>query len=175
MSTVAATASSQNATLPDIPELYNPNFLDVLLPPVDVKVPDVVTESKQPSGSTARNPMMDALQSTANQAFTTNLAPAYSSTGSATLDAFQFLSGHCSMSQMNAYLKDAWAEDASLTLRIIWNLRSIHDGKGDKETFYRYVFTLFLYHELSIELVCLAHLAGYTKIIHELPFPTSIS
>jgi hypothetical protein len=34
-------------------------------------------------------------------------------------------------------LAKAWEEDPSLTLRIIWNTRSIHNGKGDKELFYR--------------------------------------
>jgi hypothetical protein len=146
--TLAAAASSQNVTLPDIPELYNPNFLDVLLPAVDVKTS---TSAPKSSTSTPRNPMIDALQATAKQTFTENLAPAYSSTGSPTLDAFQFLKGHVSERQFNTYLKKAWDEDSSLTLRIIWNLRSIHDGKGDKETFYRYVyFSRVIHYKISL-------------------------
>jgi Domain of unknown function (DUF2828) len=134
MSTLAAAASSQNVTLPDIPELYNPHFLDLLLPVADVKISEPVTES-----STPRNPMVDALKTTITQTLTENFAPAFSYTGSPTLDAFQFLKGHVSESQLNIYLKNAWDEDSSLTLKIIWNLRSIHDGKKDKETFYRCV------------------------------------
>jgi len=133
-STLAAAASSQNVTVPDIPELYDPNFLDVLIPA------EPVTESKKASSSAPKNPMIDALRATANQTFTENFAPAYSSTYSPTLDAFQFLKDHVSVPKFNAYLKSAWDEDPALTLRIIWNLRSIHDGKGDRETFYRYVF-----------------------------------
>lgn len=135
--TFAAAASSQNVTLPHIPELYNPNFLDVLVPVVDAKIFESVTNLKQPSGSTFRNPMIDALQASAKQMLTENLAPAYNSTGSPTLDAFQFLRCHVSESELNTYLRNAWDEDSALTLRIIWNLRSIHDGRGEKEIFYR--------------------------------------
>lgn len=64
------------------------------------------------------------------------MAEAYSSTGSATLDAFNGLNWW-SFQQINKALERAWAEDPALTLRIIWNMRSIHDGKGENELFYR--------------------------------------
>jgi hypothetical protein len=130
-----AFASSQNVSLPEIPELYNPNFLDALIPPVE---PRSVSKLKEASGQSNR--MIDALQATTNQTFTENLAPTYSSTGSPTLDAFQLLHGRDSGPQFNSYLENAWHEDSDLTLRIIWNIRSIHDGRGDKGLFYRYVF-----------------------------------
>lgn len=38
---------------------------------------------------------------------------------------------------IDSVLARAWAEDPALTLKIIWNTGSIHDGKGDKELFYR--------------------------------------
>lgn len=41
--------------------------------------------------------------------------------------------------KVDRFLGSAWEEDPNLTLRIIWNTRSIHDGKGEKELFYRYV------------------------------------
>ncbi|KIJ09162.1 hypothetical protein PAXINDRAFT_87872 [Paxillus involutus ATCC 200175] len=43
-------------------------------------------------------------------------------------------------------LENAWAEDPALTLRMIWSARSIHDGKGDKELFYRAFGWLFDHH-----------------------------
>ena len=133
-STPTTMASSQNVTLPFIVELYDPNFLDILLPPAkeeDIKVLPMEIDAPD------KNPMMEALQSTANQTFTENSAPAYSSTGSPTLDAFQGLNKYTFGHTVNDYLAESWKEDADLTLRIIWNLRSIHDGKSEKEAFYR--------------------------------------
>ena len=81
--------------------------------------------------------MMDALKATAHRALTENWDPAYSSTLSATLDAFQSLRPGWFDINLGDTLKKAWAEDPELTLRIIWNSRSIHDGKSDKEVFYQ--------------------------------------
>ncbi len=132
-SATLASSSSHLALLPAIPELLNPNFLDVLVPakPVQTTVASVT--------SPVTNPMMDALESTSRHTHTTNAAPAYSGTDSATLDAFSSISGRTKWGDMESYLENAWMEDSNLTLRIIWNLRSIHDGKGEKESFYRLV------------------------------------
>jgi hypothetical protein len=130
----AASASSQNVTLPFIAELYDPNYLDVLLPPSNQ---DVVKVASMEVDAPNKNTMMEALRSTTNQTFTENNAPAYSSTGSPLLDAFQGLNKYTFGQKVNEYLDESWKENAALTLRIIWNLRSIHDGKSEKETFYR--------------------------------------
>jgi hypothetical protein len=127
----AATAS-QNITLPFIPELYDNDYLQILLP----VSPNV--ESKIPAPSAApKNAMMEALKSTAHQTLTENAAMAYSSTLVATLDAFQGLTRYTFSQEVDKYLSKSWAEDQDITLRIIWNLRSIHDGKGENEVFYR--------------------------------------
>lgn len=128
--TMATPSSSQIVTLPDIPELFDPNFLDILIPP-SPKAAQIKTEHVQ------NNPMIDALQATAEQTRTANNAPAYSSTSSATLDAFQFLGTYHSKFEFEGYLQKSWEEDPELTLRIIWNIRSIHDGKANKECFYK--------------------------------------
>ncbi|KAI0262261.1 hypothetical protein BGY98DRAFT_1092197 [Russula aff. rugulosa BPL654] len=47
---------------------------------------------------------------------------------------------------IDGVLAKAWAEDPALTLKIIWNTRSIHDGKGDKELFYRAFGWLYEHH-----------------------------
>ena len=139
-------APSQIATLPHIRELYDPNFLDLLLPAQE-QAPHVKKPQPVPIlGPT--NPMIDALKTTVHQTWTQNLAPAYSSTGSPTLDAFQLLKhkGYTAetKNEFTKCLDDAWNEDPHLTLRIIWNIRSIHDGRADKETFYRYAHLLRL-------------------------------
>ncbi|KIJ06903.1 hypothetical protein PAXINDRAFT_51147, partial [Paxillus involutus ATCC 200175] len=54
-------------------------------------------------------------------------------------------------------LENAWSEDPVLTVRIIWNARSIHDGKGDKELFDRAFRWLFENHPRTavVNLHCL--------------------
>ncbi|TFK45139.1 hypothetical protein BDQ12DRAFT_718239 [Crucibulum laeve] len=151
--------SSQIVTLPEIPELYNPSFLDILLPASENTV-EVDNDGAQTP--TPGNTMMDALKSTAHQTFTQNVAMAYSSTLSATLDAFNGLPVHMPQAELDRLLRDAWREDPELTMRIIWNLRSIHDGKGDKVLFYRVFGWLYRHHprtaisnlHMLVELVC---------------------
>lgn len=130
MSIPAAASSSQNVTIPFIQELYDPNFLDVLLPPRDAS--PATRGEPQPT-----NPMLDALKASNNLTFTENGAPAYRSTESTTLDAFQMLKPYYYRADtMASILHKAWEEDPALALRIIWSTRSIHDGKGEKEVFY---------------------------------------
>jgi len=142
MTAPLAAASSQNVILPTIPELTNPNFLDVLLPASEDAIPVIITEnSPVPS-----NAMMDALRSTSHHKLTENYSPAFSSTLSATLDAFNGIRPGVFGSSVDDYLFKAWAENPALTLRIIWALRSIHDGKGEKELFYMAFGWLFENH-----------------------------
>jgi hypothetical protein len=115
---------------PRHPRALYPNFLDVLLPPR----PDANVGAPVPKSA-----FMDALKSVAHHKITQNGAPAFSSTLSSTLDAFQSLSIHMDTLTIDGVLARAWAEDPALTLKIIWNTRSIHDGRSDKELFYRYV------------------------------------
>ncbi|KAF8549941.1 hypothetical protein OG21DRAFT_1447259 [Imleria badia] len=94
----------------------------------------------------ATNAMMDALRSVAHQKLTANDAPAFSSTLVSTLDAYLGLRSGIPGEKVDHYLENAWAEDPNLTLRIIWSTRSIHDGKGEKELFYRAFGWLFKNH-----------------------------
>ncbi|KAH9975635.1 hypothetical protein BJV74DRAFT_967795 [Russula compacta] len=141
MSTPAAASTSQVVTLPYVPELFDPNFLDVLLPPRPAPSADAAIGTTVP-----RNAFVDALKSIAHHKFTRNRAPAFSSTLSSTLDAFQSLSAQMSTATIDSVLSKAWDEDPALTLRIIWSTRSIHDGKGDKELFYRAFGWLYEHH-----------------------------
>lgn len=134
-SVVHSSALSKQLITVNLPELTDSNFLDTLLPAGDAPKPlatNVAIDIAVPS-----NPMMDALKSTSHQTFTANAAPAYDSTGDANLDAFQFLNQHSYSPSINQLLEKSWEKNTDLTLRIIWNLRSIHDGKSQKEVFYR--------------------------------------
>lgn len=131
-----ASLSSQKISVPHIAELYDANFLDVLLPKPDVAVPAQSVSAADPQPT---NPLMEALKDTTNQTLTENGAPALLSTLSSTLDAFMVLTKYSDRAVFDEHLGKAWEEDPNLTLRIIWQLRSIHDGKGEKEAFYRYV------------------------------------
>ncbi|KAK7471935.1 hypothetical protein VKT23_000041 [Stygiomarasmius scandens] len=131
-------ATTQKITLPHICELYDPNFLDVLLPrkeDIDMKVDDA-----------PRNAMMEALQASTSRTRTWNGAPAFNSTDSATLDAFNGLNSWALYPDLASLLSASWNEDPSLTLRLIWQLRSIHDGKGETEAFYRAFGWLYDHH-----------------------------
>ncbi|KAJ2932539.1 hypothetical protein H1R20_g4568, partial [Candolleomyces eurysporus] len=135
----ASAKSSQNVVLPEIAELFNDKFLDVLLPPaVDAEYEMVVDPSESSTVvETPKNPMIEALKATTNQVLTDNSAPALASTTSPTLDAFNGISQNTDGASMNKLLSEAWAEDSNLTLRIIWASRSIPDGKGSRDAFYK--------------------------------------
>ncbi|KAJ8074428.1 hypothetical protein PM082_015329 [Marasmius tenuissimus] len=90
--------------------------------------------------------MVDALETTTHWTFTQNLAPAFSSTLSPTLDAFNALNKYCCNKELEGSLTKAWKEDAGLTLRLIWQLRSIHEGKSERNAFYRAFGWLYEHH-----------------------------
>lgn len=137
----AAASTSQNVALPHIPELFYPNFLDVLLPPRPA-----LSTGANVGAPVPKSTFMDALKSVAHHKITENGAPAFGSTLSSTLDAFQSLSVDMDTLTIDGVLARAWAEDPALTLKIIWNTRSIHDGKSDKELFYRAFGWLYEHH-----------------------------
>ncbi|KAF3903272.1 hypothetical protein ABW20_dc0108697 [Dactylellina cionopaga] len=134
--------TSQTTTLPYIPELYDPNYLDILLPP---PARDSVAASRNaPIAPT--NPMISALQDVANQVRTENNAPAYHSTGDVLLDAFHHPHARQPSSELAPFFTPAWDNDPEVTLRIIFYLRSIHEGKSDKKLFYRAWHWLYVHH-----------------------------
>ena len=144
----ASSRSAQNVVLPDIAELFDEKFLDTLVP---ASVGDDFDIAEDPSGDTTavetpKNPMIDALNATTNQTLTDNGAPALASTLSSTLDAFNHLNHNSRGEEINKCLTEAWKEDPGLTLRIIWCLRSIPDGKGNREGFYKTFAWLYQNH-----------------------------
>ncbi|KAF7374282.1 hypothetical protein MSAN_00311200 [Mycena sanguinolenta] len=158
---ISRTKSCQNPVIPAIPGLFNPNFLDELIP---WNPPSKRNDPATPSPGKP-NPMMDALQQFSHRTRTQNAASAYDSTSSATLDAFNQLTRFSWGERVGELLDktQAWVEDPDATLKIIWNLRSIHDGKSEKEAFYRAFGWLYDNHprtaitnlHLLVEPVCL--------------------
>lgn len=88
---------------------------------------------------------MDALLSQAvpsldkhdNKMLTENGDLAFRSSGNALVDLFFELEDVVSGARLKEVLANSWAENPDATLRIIWNARSIHLGKGSRNTFYR--------------------------------------
>ena len=75
-----------------------------------------------------------------NITLTTNAAPTNISTLVPTLDLYNDLHSEIESSKwivIGHTLKKAWLQDPLETLRVIWNARSIHLGKGEKEHFYK--------------------------------------
>jgi len=162
--------SAQTIVLPDIPELYENNFLDILLPTTR----NDLDRAAIPAPPAVTNPMIDALILTTHQTFTAKGAPAYNTTDSAILDAFNSLEQYTFGSDVAMYLAKSWKEDPGLTLRLIWTLRSIPDGKGSKEIFYRCVHVL-LRQYLGLIYFSTERLVGCMIITPGLRSPTSIS
>ncbi|KAF5317373.1 hypothetical protein D9611_003512 [Ephemerocybe angulata] len=156
----ASSRSAQNVTIPEIVELFNEKYLDTLLPPAIDADYDLVASPSE--GTTVveapTNPLIDALKATTNQTLTENQAPALASTLSATLDAFNTVNHQASGEVIKTHLSAAWEEDPALTLRIIWCLRSIPDGKGNREGFYKAFAWLYENHPRTA-IANLRHLA----------------
>jgi len=66
---------------------------------------------------------------------TTNSAVAYSTTLSSCLDYFFHVYDECETNRLEELIEAAWKEDANATLRLIFQLRDIRDGKGVKKQF----------------------------------------
>ncbi|TCD65395.1 hypothetical protein EIP91_002729 [Steccherinum ochraceum] len=131
----AAAATSQNVSVPFIPELTNSNFLDILLP--SCEVPEAGPLTADLVSPDPINPLMDALKQTVHRTVTWNNANAYDSTLDPVVDAFYGMRPYIMDSELRRKLEMSWTADPLSTLRIIWNTRSIHDGKGAKEVFYQ--------------------------------------
>src|SRR5258706_987943 len=128
--------SKRDVTVPFLPELQDPNFLARLLPP-----PAVVRSVKpkvdaQPLQGAE---FMAALTKVANRKRTTNHAPGFASTLDPTLDAFDGLSQQTNWNDIRPLttLRRSYEHDPVTTVKIIFNLRSIHEGKSEREGFYR--------------------------------------
>ena len=85
-----------------------------------------------------------------NKMFTENLGVAYRSTEDSLVDLFSSLERVISGPLLFTSLNAAWAKDPLMTLKIIFNARSIHLGKAERITFYRCAGWLAAYHPLTL-------------------------
>ena len=81
---------------------------------------------------------------------TENADVAYKSSGSALVDIFFELEEVISAARLKAVLEHAWQADSEATLKIIWNARSIHLGKSNRNVFYRAIGWLAENHPLTL-------------------------
>jgi hypothetical protein len=127
--------SAKDVTVPDLPELHDPMYLDKLLPAKPVVPPPVEKSTAEPpKRGTA---FMAAVNKVENRKYTRNMAHAFASTLSPTIDAFNGLSQATNREDFEPLLRKSWGVDPLMTVKIIFNLRSIHEGKSEREGFYR--------------------------------------
>ncbi|KMU86927.1 hypothetical protein CIHG_04866 [Coccidioides immitis H538.4] len=74
-----------------------------------------------------------------NRALTDNFGVTFASTESSLVDLFHSLDGEWTetkQKELESLLDSSWKEDSLACLKIIWNARSIHLGKGNRHVFY---------------------------------------
>ncbi|KAG8763042.1 hypothetical protein FRC11_006332 [Ceratobasidium sp. 423] len=136
----ASKSPTRDVTVPEGAKIVTPisQLLEQLLP---------VTSKPAPAPQAAsENPFVAAMKEVQNRARTQNNAEAYESTTSATLDAFSGLNANSTGEEIHKQLAKSWEESPEVTLRIIWNMRSIHEGHSNKIGFYRAFGWLYKYH-----------------------------
>ncbi|KAI5857741.1 hypothetical protein BZA05DRAFT_330707 [Tricharina praecox] len=107
--------------------------------------------AKEPPVEPPKNTFMDALTKQdpllpENMMYTTKGALSYAQTGSALADVLASGDGRIPHEEFDQLLHAAWKEGAEDTLRLFWNVRSIHTGKANKYIFYRCMCWLREYH-----------------------------
>ncbi|QSS56432.1 DUF2828 domain-containing protein [Histoplasma capsulatum var. duboisii H88] len=89
-----------------------------------------------------------------NRMLTTNGGMAYASTQSPLLELFNHVGGgenDCTgKGSLGETLKKAWQIDALMTLKVIWAVRSIHLGKGERKMFYTHLGWLGQHHPRTL-------------------------
>ncbi|KLJ12424.1 hypothetical protein EMPG_12542 [Blastomyces silverae] len=93
-----------------------------------------------------------------NRMLTTNKGMAFASTQSPLVDLFNYADGDDSYDggydsdgpSLAEMLEQSWQADSLMTLKIIWAVRSIHLGKGDKNKFYEQLGWLGQHHPRTL-------------------------
>ena len=85
-----------------------------------------------------------------NKMFTENLGVAHRSKKSALLDLFVELERTIDPGRLEGLLHSAWEADSLTTLKIMWNVRSIHLGKAEHDSFYRCLGWLREHHPATL-------------------------
>ncbi|WWC91030.1 uncharacterized protein L201_005970 [Kwoniella dendrophila CBS 6074] len=134
-----------------------PSFLVLLATPLERAINELVplkTSSLSVSsiastptlrGTTPSAPFIEALKN-APDTITEKGTEAFSSTKSALVDLFFDFAPGVGVDHLHNLLGKAWEEDSLATLKLIFQARSIHEGKGWKEGFYRACAWVWHYH-----------------------------
>ena len=85
-----------------------------------------------------------------NMTLTENLDLAYASANNPLVDLFNDLDHFAGVDHVRNLLRTAWAHDPLITLKIIFNSRSIHLGKASRTVFYRCAGWLAQEHPLTL-------------------------
>ncbi|KAH7343728.1 hypothetical protein B0J17DRAFT_643697 [Rhizoctonia solani] len=130
---------ARDVTVPQGAKVVTPTsqLLEQLLP---------ITSKPTAAPDAPEHPFVAAMKEVQNRARTQNNAEAYESTTSATLDAFSGLNANSTGEEIHQQLSKSWEESPEITLRIIWNMRSIHEGHSNKIGFYQAFGWLYKYH-----------------------------
>ncbi|KAG8691698.1 hypothetical protein FRC11_012449 [Ceratobasidium sp. 423] len=145
----ATTAKAEGASKPPARDVTVPEGTKIVTP-ISQLLDKLLPVTYKPTPATRaihlENPLVAGMKELQNRARTQNNAEAFKSTRSATLDAFSGLNANSTGEEIHEQLAKSWEESPELTLRIIWNMRSIHEGHNDKIGFYRAFGWLYKYH-----------------------------
>ena len=131
------------------------SYISALKPRKTYTAPPAKESSNEPTSR-----LIDALSSTPyanhdahtllaqNKTLTENADVAFASAGQPLVNAFYELKG--SAGDVETLLNEAWAFDAEATLKIIFNARSIHLGKADREGAYKALGWLYEFHPQTL-------------------------
>ncbi|WVQ93053.1 hypothetical protein IAU59_000117 [Kwoniella sp. CBS 9459] len=135
------------------------SFLSLLPTPPHILIPSLVPSGKPapaPKAHVASAPkpaepkpswaaFIPALQR-APDTLTNKGAEAYTSTSDPLVDLFFELTPGVTASRIYELVEAAWAKDSLTTLKLIFQTRSIHEGKGWREGFYQCLAWVWEYH-----------------------------
>eukprot|EP00210_Caulerpa_lentillifera_P008934 g8525.t1 len=115
-------------------------FGDYSLPETDLTVilqpPDSNQQLRKTEISDAALQIQSTVERAANLAVTDNCGLTLQSSLSACMDFFFHIQTNSSSETTLKLIEDAWNEDADITLRLIFQLRDIRNGKGARDPFY---------------------------------------
>ncbi|KAF7560345.1 hypothetical protein G7046_g3798 [Stylonectria norvegica] len=132
------------------------NLLGMDVDPPEPSSKPAESDTKKPDTSAFMKGLLEFGQETEeppnleNMMRTENNDLAYRSTNDSLVDLFTELEDVVTGPRLNELLQSAWVVDPLITLKIIFNARSIHLGKGSKNTFYRCAGWLAKNHPLTL-------------------------
>ena len=149
------------STTADVRQVLQGMDMDMDDPDAKVGVGAASTKKEEKQDESTGNPFMDGLLASTkdqpagmpnmeNKVLTANGDVANQSTTNPLVDLFADLKATAHGPYVRQMLESAWSRDPLATLKIIFNARSIHLGKGDRRVFYRSIGWLAHNHPLTL-------------------------